>query len=129
MYQGKPSRFRRRTNDRRRHSPRGNGDMQQRMRTNSFSNGQNRNNFRNTLSAEKSLEKYNALAKEAMSSGDKISSENYLQHVDHFMRIIKDRNRIQDENKVKVIEKNENQDKSHLNTKENNQDQATKAQE
>ena len=99
------------------------------MRPNTFSNGQNRNNFRNTLSAEKSLEKYNALAKEATSSGDKISSENYLQHVDHFMRIIKDRNRIQDENKVKVIEKNETQDKSLLNTKENNQDQVVKAQE
>ena len=129
MYQGKPSRFRTRTNDRRRHSSRRNGDMQQRMRPNTFSNGQNRNNFRNTLSAEKSLEKYNALAKEATSSGDKISSENYLQHVDHFMRIIKDRNRIQDENKVKVIEKNETQDKSLLNTKENNQDQVIKAQE
>jgi len=129
MYQGKPSRFRRRTNDRRRHSSRSNGDMQQRMGPGTFSNGQNRNNFRNTLSAEKSLEKYITLAKEATSSGDKTLCENYLQHADHFMRIIKDKNRIQGENKVEVIEKQETQDKSLLDTKESNQDQATKIQE
>ena len=35
-------------------------------------------------SPEKLFEKYNALAKEALSSGDKILSENYLQHADHF---------------------------------------------
>ena len=62
-------------------------------RTNSFSNGQARNNFRPTQSAEKLLEKYNALAKEAMSSGDKTLCENYLQHVDHFTRIIEDKNK------------------------------------
>ena len=39
-------------------------------------------------SAEKLFEKYNTLAKEALSSGDKTLSENYFQHADHFMRII-----------------------------------------
>ena len=73
-------------------SHRGAGD-QGRIRPNSFSNGQNRNNFRSTLSAEKLLEKYNSLAKEAMSSGDKTLSENYLQHADHFMRVIEDKNK------------------------------------
>ena len=45
------------------------------------------------------LEKYNALAKEALSSGDRILSENYLQHVDHFERIISSKNLNQNENK------------------------------
>ena len=34
------------------------------------------------------VEKYNNLAREALSSGDKILSENYLQHADHFSRIL-----------------------------------------
>jgi len=66
---------------------------QSRMRTNQFVNGQSRNNFRTSMSAEKSFEKYSSLAKEAMSAGDKTLSENYLQHADHFMRIIEDKNR------------------------------------
>ena len=35
------------------------------------------------------------LAKEALSFGDKTLHENYLQHADHFNRIIDDRNRNQ----------------------------------
>ena len=48
------------------------------------------------------VEKYNALAKEALSSGDKTLSENYLQHADHFMRIIdeKNKNKVVNENKI-----------------------------
>ena len=34
------------------------------------------------------VEKYNNLAREALSTGDKILSENYLQHADHFSRIL-----------------------------------------
>lgn len=36
----------------------------------------------------KLVEKYNDLAREASSNGDKILSENYLQHADHFSRIL-----------------------------------------
>lgn len=90
MFQRKTRRFRRRPNGRN-HMPHKNS--QSRMRTNQFTNGHSRNNFRPSLSAEKSFEKYTSLAKEAMSSGDKTLSENYLQHADHFMRIIEDRNR------------------------------------
>ena len=65
-----------------------------------------RNNFRTaTQSAEKLLEKYNALAKEALTSGDKTLSENYLQHADHFMRIIEDKNRNQNQIKVQINNK------------------------
>ena len=46
---------------------------------------------RNNQNASKLIEKYNDLAKEALSNGDKILSENYLQHADHFARIIHSR--------------------------------------
>ena len=90
MFQHKPRRFRRRSNDRNNMS---HNNLRPRIRTNQFSNGQPRNSFRSPLSAEKSVEKYTSLAKEAMSEGDKTLSENYLQHADHFMRIIEDKNK------------------------------------
>ena len=43
---------------------------------------------RNNQNAAKLIEKYNDLAREAQSNGDKILSENYLQHADHFARIL-----------------------------------------
>ena len=57
-------------------------------------NFSNNNNFqrktpgRNNHNASKLHEKYNNLAREALSSGDKIMSENYFQHADHFKRIL-----------------------------------------
>ena len=49
---------------------------------------QRRNPGRNNQNASKLIEKYNDLAREAISNGDKILSENYLQHAEHFSRII-----------------------------------------
>ena len=46
---------------------------------------------RNNHNASKLIEKYNDLAREALSNGDKILSENYLQHADHFTRILNER--------------------------------------
>ena len=43
---------------------------------------------RNNHNASKLIEKYNNLAREASSNGDKILSENYFQHADHFTRIL-----------------------------------------
>ena len=45
---------------------------------------------RNNHNAPKLIEKYNNLAREALSGGDKILSENYFQHADHFTRILKE---------------------------------------
>ena len=45
---------------------------------------------RNNHNASKLIEKYNNLAREALSAGDKILSENYFQHADHFTRILND---------------------------------------
>ena len=116
MFQRKPRRFRRRPNGRN-HMPHGSNNVQTGLRPNSFSHNQTRNNFRTPLSAEKLFEKYNSLAKEAMSSGDKTLSENYLQHADHFMRIIEDKNRNQNQHKSNLIDKTvlENQNLSQDN--------------
>ncbi len=43
---------------------------------------------RNNHNASKLIEKYSNLAREALSSGDKILSENYFQHADHFTRVL-----------------------------------------
>ena len=61
------------------------------------SNFSNNENFkrkvpgRNNHNAPKLIEKYNDLAREALSNGDKILSENYLQHADHFTRVLNER--------------------------------------
>ena len=94
MFQRKPRRFtRRRPNNGRGHTSHSNGHIQQRSGSNSFSNGQTRGNFRPIQSAEKLLEKYNLLANEAMSSGDKTLCENFLQHADQFMRVVEEKNK------------------------------------
>ena len=58
---------------------------------NSFANNDNfqrKSPGRNNHNAPKLIEKYNNLAREALSSGDKRLSENYFQHADHFTRIL-----------------------------------------
>ena len=47
-----------------------------------------KNPGRNNQNAAKLIEKYNDLAREALSNGDKILYENYLQHSDHFSRVL-----------------------------------------
>ena len=69
---------------------------------NSNSEFRHRNPGRNNQNAAKLVDKYNNLAREALSSGDKILSENYLQHADHFSRILS----LQEINKVKNISDN-----------------------
>ncbi len=52
------------------------------------------------INASKLIEKYTELAKEALSNGDKILSENYYQHADHFTRICEKQNEINSEKNV-----------------------------
>ena len=67
------------------------------------SNFSNNENFkrkapgRNNHNAPKLIDKYNDLAREASSNGDKILSENYLQHADHFTRVLNERESIRRE--------------------------------
>ena len=79
--------------------------------SNNFSNNENfkrKAPGRNNHNAPKLIEKYNDLAREASSNGDKILSENYLQHADHFTRVLNERESFKkekmQENKVENIE-------------------------
>ena len=65
---------------------------------------------RNNHNAPKLIEKYNDLAREASSNGDKILSENYLQHADHFMRVLNEREKIRRER----FSENKSEDLSNL---------------
>ena len=128
MYQNRPRRFRRHSNGRN-HQLRDNGGTQARLRSNSFSNSQTRNHFRTPQSAEKLFEKYNTLAKEALTSGDKTLSENYFQHADHFMRIIENKNINQKQNRVQVDDKLVVSDKNLAENNGANQDKTIEEKE
>ena len=86
-----------------------------------------RNPGRNNQNAAKLIDKYNNLAREALSSGDKILSENYLQHADHFSRILslQELNKNQNEsniieqvfkNDIKTLSSEKEKENSNLNT-------------
>ena len=61
----------------------------------SFVNGNSSTRVRGNLSTV--LEKYKVLAKDAAAAGDHIGAENYLQHAEHYSRLINDR---QDRNNI-----------------------------
>ena len=84
---------------------------------NSNSDFKHRNPGRNNQNAAKLIDKYNNLAREALSSGDKVLSENYLQHADHFSRVLSMQilNKSQNETN-NVIEQNFKKDIEDLNT-------------
>ena len=88
---------------------------------------------RNNHNASKLIEKYNNLAREALSSEDKILSENYFQHADHFTRILKEQESFKkarysssteenkdltDNSKAKDVAETEETDNKALNEKE-----------
>ena len=91
----------------------------------SNSDFRHRNPGRNNQNAAKLVDKYNNLAREASSAGDKILSENYLQHADHFSRILsmQEIKKISQDNN-NVIEQNfqKNTEKMNLDKAENNTD-------
>ncbi len=93
-----------------------NGDRQK--FSSNFSNSENfkrKAPGRNNHNAPKLIEKYNDLAREALSNGDKILSENYLQHADHFTRILNERESFRKEKFSEI--KTEN---NSINIDENN---------
>ena len=79
------------------------------------SNFSNNDNFkrkspgRNNHNAPKLIEKYNDMAREALSNGDKILSENYLQHADHFTRILNERESFKKEKFIENKSQNNSQ--------------------
>ena len=95
---------------------------------NNFSNSENfqrKAPGRNNHNASKLIEKYNNLAREALSGGDKILSENYFQHADHFTRIFNEK-----EVQKKTIFKNQISENNNLSdNKEKNIENLSEKQE
>ena len=117
MRNGKIRRFRPRSN--RHYSRRSNAGIKNDngvYQLNSQRNGFSRNSTsKNPYNLEKIIEKYKNLAKVALSVGDKILYESYLQHSDHFSRILsevnrlKAKNNINDKSQAAEVSKNENE--------------------
>ena len=63
---------------------------------------------RNNHNAPKLIEKYTDLAREALANEDKIMSENYFQHADHFTRILneQEKNRANKVSNISEVSKN-----------------------
>ena len=88
-------------------------------------NGSNfirKNTNRNNGNPSRLIEKYSNLAIEALSSGDKILSENYYQHAEHFIRVLGDKdaflNKKKDSSetiKQETTEEKSEQDKNNSN--------------
>ena len=104
---------------------------------NNFSNSDNfprKISGRNNHNASKLIEKYNNLAREALSTGDKILSENYFQHADHFTRILSEReiqkktseNKLSKENEKNFLKKIDNQKENFSQNKELENNKAEK---
>ena len=73
----------------------------------SNTNFQRKNHRNNNHNAARLIEKYSSLAREALSSGDKILSESYYQHSDHFVRVLNEKEKNQSLNRV---EKNKSEE-------------------
>jgi hypothetical protein len=76
---------------------------------------------RNNHNAPKLIEKYNDLAREALANEDKILSENYFQHADHFTRILDEQEKNRKLRAINDFDKNVNKVISDEN-KDNNLD-------
>ncbi len=85
-----------------------------------------KNPGRNNQNASKLIDKYNDLAREALSNGDKILSENYLQHADHFSRILNTQEVSKELNtNIKNTETKINKNEESENLKENEKPNAS----
>ncbi len=74
-----------------------------------------KNPGKNNQNAGRLIEKYNDLAREALSNGDKILSEDYLQHADHFSRVLKSRELAKESNLDSTKLKSENESNTEIN--------------
>ena len=128
MHNRRSGMFRRRSNGRgfRRQN---NDNEGRRLISGAFSNARGKNHFKSHQSVEKLLERYKILAKEALSSGDRILSENYFQHVDHFERIISHKNSNQNGNNSQVGNINKEQNNNLSTDSTTNQGSITKNEE
>ena len=81
-----------------------------------------KNAGRNNHNASKLIEKYSNLAREALLNGDKILSENYFQHAEHFIRVLSEKDALNSKNQIsKEINKNNDElNKEKLNEEQKN---------
>ena len=77
----------------------GNGNM-------NFNRNGSMNNIHNV---EKTMQKFQQLAKDAQSNGDPVLAQNYLQHADHYLRRYNELN----ERRENIIDKSSTEEKSH----------------
>ena len=69
----------------------------------------NRNGSMNNIhNVEKTMQKYQQLAKDAQSNGDPVLAQNYLQHADHYLRRYNELN----ERRENLVEKTNPEEKS-----------------
>ena len=80
-----------RSNNNRRTSFRNNNDGSKFSNNDSF---QRKAPGRNNHNALKLVEKYNEMAREALANEDRVLSENYFQHADHFTRVQNEQEKI-----------------------------------
>tara|TARA_B100001559_G_scaffold264774_1_gene230701 strand:- start:41 stop:445 length:405 start_codon:yes stop_codon:yes gene_type:complete len=99
---------------------------------NDLQNGSNfirKNTGRNNHNAPKLIEKYSSLAREALSNGDKILSENYFQHAEHFIRVLEEKeahlNKTQSTKGIVKLEEGKDQDQNNSNGKDSETLKAT----
>ena len=120
MYKHRPRRRRFRSKDR--PFRRRNGGDNHLGTPSSFYNGQSRPySFKGPQNIHKLIEKYSLLAKEALSSGDRVLSENYLQHVDHFERLVSLKNANQNEKSSQDLNETKEQNNEANSDSQNNQ--------
>ena len=107
------------------HSDRNNHRSENGKIATDLQNGSNfyrKNSVRNNHNASKLIEKYSSLAREALSNGDKILSENYFQHAEHFIRVLEEKdarfNKEQITKEAVKVEKEKNQDQNNQNGKD-----------
>ena len=91
--------------------------------TNNLNNGNfgfNRNGSMNNIhNVEKTMQKYQQLAKDAQSNGDPVLVQNYLQHADHYLRRYNELNDKRENIVEKKIVKEESKTKEETVEKEN----------
>ena len=90
--------------------PRNNGGHNSNGHFHSGGNGnisRNNGSMTNPFNVEKAVQKYQQLAKDALTSGDPVLHENYLQHAEHFNRRLSELNVKPIESKVSKEQKAE----------------------
>ncbi len=107
------------------HSDRNNHRGENGKIMNDLQNGSNffrKNTGRNNHNASKLIEKYSNLAREALSNGDKILSENYFQHAEHFIRVQEEKdaqfNKVQTAKEASKVDDKKDQVQNNTNGKD-----------